>query len=209
MKSDIVYVKIPQNVEVKHQKVLLSDIAKLSGVDKKIVSSIGIIEVFNIKSKKDCKYVFSVMKIIELINESNPEIEIVNLGEKDFVVEYKIPTKTKVMFEYMKSFFVALIIFFGAAFTIMTFNTDVSVDKVFDVIYKLIMGDEKKGGTILEISYSIGLPIGIIIFFNHFSRLKVRDDPTPIQIEMRLYEDDLNNALIQDASREGKVIDSN
>lgn len=209
MKDDIIYMKIPQNIEVQHQKVYLSDIAKLNGVDKKKVSSLGKIEVFNIKSKKDCKYVFSVMRIIELINEANPEIEIVNLGENDFVVEYKIPTKMKIVFEYIKTFFVALIIFFGAAFTIMTFNTDVSVDKVFDLIYKLIMGEAKKGGTILEISYSVGLPIGIIIFFNHFSKIKVRDDPTPIQIEMRLYEDDLNNALIQDASREGKVIDSN
>ncbi|ROR27311.1 stage V sporulation protein AA [Mobilisporobacter senegalensis] len=208
MKNDIVYMKIPQNIEIQHQKVLLSDLAKLVGVDKRKVNNIGNIEVFNIKSKKDCKYIFSVMKIIEFINKSNPEIEIVNLGEKDFVVEYKIPTKTKVMFEYIKSFFVALIIFFGAAFTIMTFNTDVSVDKVFAIVYELVMGEAKKGGTILEISYSIGLPIGIIIFFNHFSRLKVRDDPTPIQIEMRLYEDDLNNALIQDASREGTTIDA-
>lgn len=208
MKSDIIYMKIPQNIEVENQKIYLSDIAKLNGVDKKRVSNLGKIEVFNIKSKKDCKYVFSVMKIIELINEANPEVEIVNLGEKDFVVEYKIPTKMKKLFEYIKTFFVALIIFFGAAFTIMTFNTDVSVDKVFDIIYKLIMGEEKNGGSILEISYSIGLPVGIIVFFNHFSRLKVRDDPTPIQIEMRLYEDDLNNALIQDASREGKIIDS-
>ncbi len=69
------------------------------------------------------------------------------------------------------------------------------------------MGDSKAGGSILEIAYSIGLPIGMIVFFNHFSKLKVKKDPTPIQIEMRLYESDVNKTIIENSSREGETID--
>jgi stage V sporulation protein AA len=69
------------------------------------------------------------------------------------------------------------------------------------------MGNEKNGGSILEISYAIGLPLGIILFFNHFSKIKLGNDPTPMQVQMRLYEEDLDKTLIENASREGKTID--
>lgn len=32
-------------------------------------------------------------------------------------------------------------------------------------------------------------------------------DPTPIHVEMRSYEKQVNEAIIEDASREGKTID--
>ena len=111
--------------------------------------------------------------------------------------------------EYVKTVLVSLVIFFGAAFTIMTFNEDVSVGDVFDKMYNLVMGVDKSGGSIIEICYAIGLPVGILIFYNHFRRRKIKDDPTPIQVEMHTYEEQVNKALIARASREGHTIDSN
>ena len=35
-----------------------------------------------------------------------------------------------------------------------------------------------------------------------------KDDPTPIQVEMHTYEEQVNKTLIAAASREGKTIDS-
>jgi len=32
-------------------------------------------------------------------------------------------------------------------------------------------------------------------------------DPTPLQVEMRIYEEEVNKALIKEASREGNTID--
>ena len=55
--------------------------------------------------------------------------------------------------------------FFGAAFTIMAFNNDVSVGDVFSKFYRQVMGKESSGVTELEICYSIGLAIGITLFF--------------------------------------------
>lgn len=102
-----------------------------------------------------------------------------------------------------------MIVFFGATFTIMTFNEDVSVGSVFNKVYEFIMGTSKQGGSILEVSYAIGLPLGILIFYNHFRRKKIKDDPTPIQVEMCTYEEQVNKAMIKTASREGQTIDSN
>lgn len=208
MKNDILYIKAEQSVEVLNKKIFLEDVVKLYSSDKKMVSVLQKVVLMFVKSQKDCKFNFSILKVVELINKEYPEVQIVNMGETDFVVCYKIPKKSQKVLQYLKTAFVATIIFFGAAFTIMTFNEDVGVGKVFDNIYKLVVGQAKTGGSVLEISYSIGLPIGIIVFFNHFSRIKIHDDPTPIQIQMRVYEEDVNKTLIQNANREGKIIDS-
>ena len=68
-------------------------------------------------------------------------------------------------------------------------------------LYRLIMGAEPQGITVLEISYSVGLSLGILVFFNHFASWKITVDPTPIEVEMRLYEENLDKALIQNAGR--------
>ena len=54
--------------------------------------------------------------------------------------------------------------------------------------------------------HSIGIPLGILGFYNHFSASKVKEDPTPIHIEMRNYEEEMNKAIVADASREGSEI---
>lgn len=59
----------------------------------------------------------------------------------------------------------------------------------------------------MEVSYSIGLAVGIILFFNHIGGRRITKDPTPIEVEMRIYERDVNDALIETADREGKTID--
>lgn len=205
----MLYIKAEQSVEVTNTKVLLEDVVKLYSVDKKMVNSLNREVVTTIKAKENTKYTISILKLIEIISKRYPEVTVINLGEQDIVLSYIIPGKQKKMLEYLKTAFVAVSIFFGAAFTIMTFNADANVSEVFQGIYTLILGHaQTSNGSILEIAYSIGLPIGIIIFFNHFSRNKIHNDPTPIQIQMRLYEGDFNKTLIQDSSREGKTIDA-
>ncbi|MDE7210401.1 MAG: stage V sporulation protein AA, partial [Lachnospiraceae bacterium] len=74
-------------------------------------------------------------------------------------------------------------------------------------LYRIVAGQEADGPGLLELGYCIGLPSGIIIFFNHFSHLKMGSDPTPLQVQLRIYERDVNDAIIKTASREEKTID--
>ena len=89
----------------------------------------------------------------------------------------------------------------------MTFNNDANVTDVFANIYYLTMGMESNGKTILEFSYSLGITIGILVFFNHFAKWKLTVDPTPIEVEMRLYEENLNKTVIQNHGRKERGID--
>ena len=71
----------------------------------------------------------------------------------------------------------------------------------------MITGREGSGFTVLEISYSIGLSLGILIFFNHLGKKRFTVDPTPMEVQMRLYENDIQTTLVENAAREGVEID--
>ena len=85
----------------------------------------------------------------------------------------------------------------------MTFNNDANVTDVFAKLYEMVIGTRADGPTILEASYSVGLAVGIMLFFNHFASWKITVDPTPIEVEMRLYEENLNKTLIKNGGRKG------
>ena len=62
--------------------------------------------------------------------------------------------------------------------------------------------------SVLEVSYCIGLALGIVVFFNHVAAKKLNTDPTPLEVEMRLYEDNISKTLIANADRKESKIDT-
>lgn len=209
--EEILYVKIEQNVPVQKRALTFQDIATLYCTNTSVVQKLNSEIFYTLPEQGPQKTMFTIAKVYERIHTFYPALRIENLGERDFVVDLELPDKKEMgkSVEYIKTCLVALVVFFGAAFTIITFNEDVSVGAVFDKIYRLVMGTTKQGGSVLELCYAIGLPIGIIVFYNHFRRKKIKDDPTPLQIEMHNYEEQANKALIASASREGHTIDVN
>ena len=77
------------------------------------------------------------------------------------------------MLPVLKSVFVVLVTFIGAGFSIMSFNNDVNVPKLFDQIYFLVTGTRSDGFGVLELTYCIGMSLGILLFFNHFGKKTV------------------------------------
>ena len=149
----------------------------------------------------------SVMDLISEIKKKEPDLEINNIGEADFIITFKNKPGPGLVWQWCKTLFVCLICFFGAAFAIMTFNNDANVLDVFRKIYEITTGQASDGTTALEVGYSIGLPVGILLFFNHFTSWKFSLDPTPLEVEMRLYEENVNKTLIQNEERKEDDID--
>lgn len=204
--SDILYLKVEKSVKVETRFIKLKDIAKIECVNSSIKNKVNELCILQVDSKKEYKYVVSILKVIEAIHKQFPDLEIDNVGECDFVLEY-VNKKQNQIFEYMKIMFVCFIVFIGAAFTIMTFNNDVGIAELFGQLYQVVMEEESSGFTVLEMSYSIGLGVGILVFYNHIGGKRLTTDPTPIQVEMRIYEEDVNTALIKNYTREEKSID--
>ncbi len=199
--SDTLYLQLDENIEVHHPHVYLQDIAKLSCSSPQILNRLRVLPVVNLDPKKPGRYVMSVMDLIEAIQKKEPSLDITHIGEPNFVITYDKGIQPNPIWRWAKVIFVCLASFFGAAFSIMTFNTDVDLSTLFGNIYQQVTGESSGGFTILELSYSIGLGLGVLLFFNHFGRMKITSDPTPMQVQMRLYENDVNTTIIEDISR--------
>lgn len=202
-----IYLKAEQNVELQSPDVYIKDIGKLTCSDNHILAKIKAIKLHHFKKDMNKRQVISLLKVIEEIEKVCPGVSVESLGEADILVEYIDVDKHKGLIQWIKLLFVACVSFFGTAFTIMAFHNDIGINDVFTKIYGMVMGQQGDGYGILELSYSVGLAVGITVFFNHIGGRRITKDPTPIEVEMRVYEQDVNKSLIETADREGKTID--
>lgn len=212
MKETTLYIKIDRNTLVKTPKVLLSDIAKIECERQDILRKVKNIVVYNFESNKTKQNYhsavsMSILKIIEDVHEISSGSLVINEGESDFVIEYQGEQKQKKWLEKGKTIVLCVIVFFGSAFSINAFNNDVSIINIFNQFYYQVMGTMHDGISELEVCYCIGLAIGITVFFNHVGAKKITKDPTPLQVEMRKYENDLDMTFIENASRKEHNID--
>lgn len=202
-----VYLKVNQITEVQNKSVFLKDIASISCQDPVLLSKCNSLKVKTIRENREKRYIEDVLDIIDKICQLDAKAQISNLGEVDYIIDYHPPSPSKLAWQWAKTIFVCIISFFGAAFAIMTFNNDADVPALFQELYRLVMGKESSGFTVLEASYSTGLAAGILIFFNHFMKWKLTTDPTPLEVEMRTYEEDICKTLIQNHGRKEKEVD--
>ena len=195
--SDTLYLQIDQNVEVTHPHVYLQDVAQLSCSNDKVLNRCRVLPVANLDPGKPGRYVFSVTDLIELIQKKEENLDINAIGEASFIVTYQEETGKSELWAWIKAAVICLATFFGTAFAIMSFNNDVDVTKLFEQIYLQMTGNQSNGFTVLEVTYSIGIGAGVLFFFNHFGRIRIDQDPTPMQVQMRVYEDDVNATVIE------------
>lgn len=202
--SEILYIQTEKNVEVHSPQVCLGDVAKLACGDQKILDRNLVRRVMNIPDQAQGRYVVSAVDIVRAVAREEKNLDVTHIGEANVIVTYKKPAKAGRWKEYIKTVFVCILSFFGAAFSIMTFNNDVDIQTLFPRLYFQLTGIVPEGWTLLEFCYSLGIGIGVIFFFNHFGHGKITRDPSPIEVQMRTYEEDVDKTLIADKNRKEK-----
>lgn len=207
MTNETLYLKVEQNILVQNPTVCFQDVGKFVCGREDILRQVKKMVLYRFRGKgKKQVQTFSVLVLIRMIQEKYPGITVDNLGAPDFVVHF-VPKEEAKGWQLLKTCLICGVLFFGAAFMIMTFITDVSVTDVFDQFYQQVTGKNAAGINSLEIGFCIGLPVGILIFYNHLGKKKLTDDPTPVQVAMRKYEQDVDTTYIEASSREGKSVD--
>lgn len=204
MSKVVVYLKCDRNVEVKCQEVFLKDLGEVQCQDKAISAKLKNMRVHRFSVDGQNRIVISTLKLIQQMEECCSDITVEVLGETDVLVEWVMVDKYVGPTQWLKVVMVSLVCFFGTAFSIMAYHNDVGVNDLFKQIYQLTMNREPSGLNPLEVSYSIGLALGIVVFFNHIGGRRITKDPTPIEVAMRNYEKDVDETLIETAEREGK-----
>ncbi|MDE6641497.1 MAG: stage V sporulation protein AA [Acetatifactor sp.] len=204
MQNKTVYLKCERNVEVQSQDVFMSDIGTIRCSDGVLSAKIKALKVHHFAADSPRRCVISTLKLVELMENECRDISVQIVGEPDVLVEWISVNKHKGWQQWLRAALVCFVSFFGTAFTIMAYHNDVGINEVFTLLYTMVMNREPQGLNILEVSYSIGLAAGIILFFNHVGGRRLTKDPTPIEVSIRNYEEDVDKALIAQAGREGK-----
>ncbi|MCL2620044.1 MAG: stage V sporulation protein AA [Defluviitaleaceae bacterium] len=195
-----IYIKPKKKAHVSRDKaVLVSDVADVFAEDGLQKRAEGVRLLADIG---DEPRVVSVLDMVEAIVLTLPGHTVVNVGEIDTVVVATRPQKDCKVLEWTKVALVSLILFVGSITAIMTFHTDSQLGTVLQNYHKIFFGVENQKPYIINIPYSIGLAVGIMVFFNRFAGKKITAEPTPIEVEMETYEQDVEDALIERISRQ-------
>lgn len=199
-----IYLKCDRSVEVQSENVFIKDLGSIRCVDSAVDAKMKALKVHQFRVGEAKRCVISALKIVQLMEKAYPNITVQIVGEPDVLVEWIDVNKHKGWWQWLKIVLVCLVTFFGTAFTIMAYHNDVGVNEVFSEVYRIVMNREPGPLNVLEISYSLGLALGIIVFFNHIGGRRLTKDPTPIEVALRNYEEDVDKALIASAGREGQ-----
>ena len=198
-----IYIKPAEKIQAAGKReVVLGDAAEVfcSGKTKDTLEKLV---VFRIPETKKQTYLLSVLELIRVIRQAYPEAAVCNVGASDILIEY-LPEakKPSALWTAAKAAFLCLVLFAGGATTVMCFHSDTQLPLIFQNYYAMFFGETAEVPLLLSLPYSVGLGLGVILFFNHFSRLSVTEDPTPIEMEMSAYEKEMNASIIDRLDRQ-------
>ncbi len=202
----MVYIRMRHRVQATiSQNVKIGDLAQIVANDdvRQLVSVIPIHQVI----KEDKKLiVIDVMKVIKAINEKYPNFEVQTMGVAQTIIEVFIKKKS-----IKPVYFIAvwLLLFIGAGLAVMNFHEDVSMQEVHQKLYEIITGEENPKPLLLQIPYSIGLGLGMILFFNHLFKKRINEEPSPLEVEMFNYQQALDHyvSVHENSESETKIND--
>jgi stage V sporulation protein AA len=200
-----IYIKAQKRVTVAGKdKLTLGDIAEVSA-PKEIEDKLRGLTLMTFPKGGDTAFEVSAIDIVDAVSKVYPGRDVECVGEADTLVEFRTEKPKKKPFsEFLRVAAVSIIIFMGASTAIMSFHSDAQIPEVFKTYYKIFTGKEEERPLIIEVPYSIGLTAGIIIFFNHFGGRKLSDDPTPIEVEIELYERDVADTKLAELHKKSK-----
>lgn len=91
-------------------------------------------------------------------------------------------------------------LFFGSALTIMNFHADVNMQEVQIRIVEMLTGHRDEHPYLFQVAYSIGIGFGMAVFFNHLFKKKWNEEPTPLEVEMFLYQQNVDKYVVIEES---------
>lgn len=202
--STTVYLKCERNIEIQEQDAFLKDLGELHCTDPATQAKCRALKAYHFEKEGPRRVVLSSLELVKRMEKACPGISVQVLGETDILLEWVDVNRHKSVGQWLKAALICLIVFFGTGFTIMGYHNDVGINEIFTEIYRLVMNREPNGLNVIEVAYSAGLAGGIILFYNHIGGHRITKDPTPLEVAMRKYEKDVDQTVIETASREGK-----
>ncbi|MGL4911164.1 MAG: stage V sporulation protein AA [Romboutsia sp.] len=185
---------IPKKTEpfnINNKKIYLKDIFCVypeNQEDK--IYNILLREYSNNKSKYDVIHIGEVIEAIKKVDSSRH----INFLRTDDVIIY-FDNGKKDRTKYLRVFIVSIIVLMGSIMGIMNFHADVNMDKSQLNMVTSISKNPEKYLQYFQIPYSIGIGVGVAIFFNKFIPTYAKDEPSPLDLRISSLNKEIENQL--------------
>jgi len=187
------YIRLRRRARIrKGRPVHLSDIAQLI-VPPEYEERLNRLIIHHPQQEDGNRVLIDMMLIVKKVKERFPELQIEHFGEPHVLLEIYSDNKKP---SPILIGVVWLLLFIGSGLAIMNFHADVSMLEVHQRIYELMTGKKIEHPLILQIPYSIGIGVGMVIFFNHLFKKKFNEEPSPLEVEMFMYQENVNHYVI-------------
>lgn len=182
----VLYIQLKKDVQIdSFGTIYLEDIAQVSSTSTQIRKT----PIYAI-TKRDEKYVvIDSFIVMNHLNRLFPEIKWELLGPSQSLLRIQASEPSGYLW---KAIIVWMILFIGTGMTIMNFHYDVSMQEVQQKIHIILTGEENEYPLWIQIPYSLGLGIGMLLFFNYWFNKKFTDEPSPLEIELFNYQQQID-----------------
>lgn len=196
--KETIFLKMRHRVQVRpHATVRVGDVAQV--VANKRIDDILQVPVYTVQKKDRNIVIIDVMHVMKALMAVVPHDDIQSLGPSQTIVEVVYEKKR---WGYLYVPVVWLLLFVGSGLAIMNFHEDVSMQQVQQRLYRVITGEQVEKPLWFQIPYSLGLGLGMILFFNHFFKKRINEEPSPLEVEMFQYQQSLDQYVIMHENKE-------
>ncbi|WP_211745089.1 stage V sporulation protein AA [Paenibacillus sp. Marseille-Q4541] len=181
-------IKMGSTLQIKHVSNILSDPPEYENKIRETV-------LMQTEKSDGTLLLVDVLPLIARIKQVVPGAQVETLGSSHTLVELlpheRPPSKSLFILVW-------LLLFFGSALTIMNFHADVNMKEVHIRVVEMLTGYRDENPYMFQIAYSIGIGFGMAVFFNHLFKKKWNDEPTPLEVEMYLYQQNVDQYAVSE-----------
>lgn len=194
-----IYIRMRNRSQVRKEEIIqLKDIALIIA-DEHVYQRLQTLEIYQVKNEDRNIVIIDAMTVIRNVTRVFPEFEVQMIGPSQTIVEVVFKRRKSSVPAFLSIWF---LLFFGAALTIMNFHEDVSMQIVQQKLYTMVTGKKEVKPLLFQIPYSFGLGLGMVLFFNHFFRKRINEEPSPLEVEMFNYQQDIDQYVIMHENKE-------
>lgn len=191
--ASMMYIRLRKRISVhKGVPIRLGDVAQML-VDPQLETKLRQLVLHTPSEADGTVLLIDMLRIVAAVRSHCPGIQIEHYGEPHVLVEIVSPAKkpNPLLFAL-----VWLLLFIGSGLAIMNFHVDVSMMEVHQKLYEMITGHAVEHPYWLQIPYSFGLGAGMVVFFNQLFKKRFSEEPSPLEVEMFMYQENLNRYVI-------------
>lgn len=198
-KSSVVYVRLRRRVVVQPGSVITLGMVSRLVTESRHEKELKQLPLHRVQPEDGSMIVIDMLQVVKAVREAVPGMNVETFGEPHVLIEVSTDAAAKP--RLITLVLAWLLLFFGSGMALMNFHADVNMPHVQRRITELIVGRSERHPWLFQIPYSLGVGLGMLLFFNRLLRKKRSDEPNPLEVEMFMYQENVNHYIITEEYR--------